>query len=122
MRNIYTILFVITSLLFIVFRFPYRTFIYRYDLFDFYIADTSPNFLAVLMFVFFKKRQKNKHNNFQICFFSFVGLVIYEFFIQIHIYPGATIDLLDVISSLLASVISYFICNYFDSKIVIHKK
>ena len=117
----YLILFIITLLVFLFFRLPYRNFIYSNNIFDFFIADTAPNFLTIYLFVFFKKSQKIKHNNLMLVVFSFLGLTIYEFFLQTHIYKGARIDLLDILASLIASITVYFICEKID-EIIVSKK
>lgn len=101
--------------LFLFFRIPYRTFIYERDYFDFYIADTSPNFFSVLVLVFyFKWSSKEKLNNFFICLSVGLGLVIYEY-LQ-NFLSAQTVDYKDVIASLFGFLISYYICNYFDIK------
>ena len=112
----YFILFIITLFVFVFFRLPYRNYIYSNNIFDFFIADTAPNFIAVFLFVFFKKSQNKTHNNLALCFFTFLGLVVYEYYIQIHLYKGAAIDIFDAISSLIAAVIVYFICEKMDNK------
>ncbi|MCL7752476.1 hypothetical protein [Polaribacter sp. Z022] len=118
MKKKYFILFLIAIALFLFFRLPYRNYIYSNNFFDFYIADTSPNFFTVFLFVFLKKSQKKNHKNLQLCFFTFFGLILYEFFIQTKIYRGATIDNLDVIASLIAAVLCYFVCEKIDRKLL----
>ncbi len=110
----YLVFFIVTLLIFLFFRLPYRNYIYSNDIFDFFIADTAPNFLTIYLFVFLKKSQKIKYNNLVLIIFSFLGLVIYELFIQVHIYKGARIDLLDILASLIASISVYFICEKID--------
>lgn len=110
----YIVLFTVTLLIFLFFRLPYRNYIYSNNIFDFFIADTAPNFLTIYLFVFFKKSQKQPQNNLVLVVFSFLGLTIYELFLQTHIYKGARIDLLDILASFIASITVYFICEKID--------
>lgn len=114
-RQIYLIMLIISSLLFIFFRLPYRNYIYENKIFDFHIADSSPNFFAVFMFVFYKKLSPRKLRNTTICSASFLGLSVYEIFIQQHIYK-ATFDINDIIASAIASLIAYLICMQLDKQ------
>ena len=109
-KNKYLISLLISILLFIILRLPYRDYIYNNNLYDFHIADTAPNFFAILMFIFLNKWENNNNSNIKLAISSFFGLTIYEFFIQQHIY-NATIDYLDVLASFVAAILAYFICQ-----------
>jgi len=114
-RKYYTVLFIISFILFLFFRLPYRNFIYSKHLFDFYIADTAPNFFVIFLFVFLKKINNDaKISNFHLVLFSFIGIVIYEVFIQSY-FKYATIDYKDILASLLASLIVFFIIKHKDN-------
>jgi len=112
----YLILFLLSLFIFILFRIPYRQYIYSNSIFDFYIADTAPNFIAVFLFVFLKKWQKKNIPNKLLTISTFLGLTFYELFIQTHVYKGAVIDRLDILATFIASIIAYFICQYIDTK------
>ncbi len=101
--------------LFFCFRIVYRPFIYSNNLFDFYIADTAPNFFPVLAFVFFKKYKDVSINTYLASLGALIGLIIYEFFIQQYIY-NSTFDWNDIIASLLASVLAITICFLIENK------
>jgi len=53
LKTIYAVLFLISSVLFAVFRLPYRQYVYENNVYDFHFADVAPNFFSVFMFVFF---------------------------------------------------------------------
>ena len=114
LKQKYLILMSVSILIFMVLRIPYRNYIYDNHLWDFYIADTSPNFFAVLMFVFYKKWKSTTSDSLLISSGAFFGLLIYEYLIQIHIYD-ATIDHLDVIASLFGAVTAYSICRLLNN-------
>ena len=112
MKKKYLILFIITLVIFTLFRIPYRNYIYKNHIFDFHIADTAPNFFAVFLFVFLKKSGKESHNNLLLIFCSFLVMVLYEYFIQK--YMGLTIDPLDIIASFFGCLLVFFICKKID--------
>lgn len=112
-KSKYFYLSIISSILFIFFRFFYRNYIYSHNIFDFYIADTAPNIFPVFMYVFYKKHKEPSINVYLLCLGAFLGLTFYELFIQKHIY-NATLDINDIIASLLASLVALLICNKID--------
>lgn len=112
-KEIYFLIFSFCALAFLFFRLPYRSYIYSHHLFDFYIADTAPNFWAVPAFVFFKKWRKSKHSNALLCTSAFLGMVVYEYFLQSFFYD-ATIDHLDALASFFGTVVSYFVSEKAD--------
>tara|TARA_R110000823_G_scaffold309225_1_gene433282 strand:+ start:369 stop:758 length:390 start_codon:yes stop_codon:yes gene_type:complete len=115
-QKIYILLLIVSVIIFIIFRFPYREFIYENNYFDFYIADVAPNFWAVPMYFFFKKSFKKSPSNIRLALGSFLGLVVYEIWIQKYIY-NATLDYLDILASLISSIVFYFLCEYLDKKL-----
>ncbi|MFS4415350.1 hypothetical protein [Maribacter sp. 2307ULW6-5] len=128
--KIYRILFIFTLALFLFFRLPYRSYVYANDIFDFFIADSAPNFYAVFLFVFLKKGQKNalyrkkikkQHHNIFLALSALLAFITYEFTIQIYAYPGARIDKYDVLASFIAFILVYFLCERIDGKIALKK-
>ena len=115
MKKKYLLLSIISIILFLYFRILYRPFIYKNNFFDFYVADTAPNFFPVLVFVFFKKYQDTSINTYIVSSAAFIGLTIYEFFIQHHIYTS-TFDWKDIFASLLASILAIIICFIIEIK------
>lgn len=101
--------------LFFYFRIIYRPYIYKNDIFDFFIADTAPNFFPVLVFVFFKKFKDISINTYLVSSGAFIGLTLYEFFIQQYIY-NSTFDWNDIIASLIASFLAVIICFLIEKK------
>jgi len=101
---------------------PYRNYIYSNNINDFYIADTAPNFIAVFLFIFFKKWQNKNFTIFKTNFTanvvlaasSFLGMLFYELFIQKY-FAYAVVDINDIYASLLASVIGFFIIQKIDN-------
>jgi len=114
----YLLLFLVSAVFFVIFRIPYRSYIYQNNFYDFHIADVAPNFFTVLLFVFLKKTNSSIHNNTVLCISTFIGLVFYDYFIQEHFYKGATIDILDIIASFFAAILSYFMVERIDKNYV----
>lgn len=115
-KTVYLVCLLLASALFLIFRLPYREYIYNNSVYDFYVADTAPSFFAVIMFVFLQKiRWKTLFSNIFICTCAFLGASVYELFIQQHIYR-ATLDWRDTSASFLAGILSFFICKYIDSR------
>jgi len=112
----------ITVVLFLLFRLPYRSYIYTNHIYDFYIADTAPNFFAVFLFVFLKKWQntdsklfKNNYTlNIVLIIASFLSMVFYELFIQKY-FTNAIIDIKDIYASLFASVVAFVVIQKMDN-------
>lgn len=115
LKTKYLLLFIASAIFFLVMRLPYRKFIYQQGHWDLHIADTAPNFLAVLLFVFYKKCRGSVHSNQLLVSGAFLGLLLYELMIQTHIYD-ATIDVLDIIASLVGSSFAFLVCYYLDNK------
>jgi hypothetical protein len=116
-QKIQILLLIASIIIFIIFRIPYREFIYENNYFDFYIADVAPNFWTVPMYFFFKKSFKKFPSNIRLALGSFLGLVVYEILIQRYIYI-AIIDYRDIIASLVAAILTYFLCEYLDKKLL----
>lgn len=114
MNKIYLKLFLVTIVIFLFFRLPYRSFIYDNGIFDFYIADTSPNFFTVFLFVFYKKWQKTTVKNITLCLATFLGLSIYELFIQKYM-SIATVDYNDIIASFVGCIVAYYTIQKMDT-------
>ena len=114
MNKIYLKLFLVTIVIFLFFRLPYRSFIYDNGIFDFYIADTSPNFFTVFLFVFYKKWQKTTIKNIILCLGTFLGLSIYELFIQKYM-SIATVDYNDIIASFVGCIVAYYTIQKMDT-------
>ena len=112
----YILLLIVSIIIFIIFRFPYREFIYENNIYDLYIADVAPNFWAVPMYFFFKKSFKKSPSNIRLALGSLLGLVVYEIWIQKYIY-NAIFDYRDIIASLVAAILTYFLCEYLDKKL-----
>ncbi|WP_445710294.1 hypothetical protein [Flavobacterium sp.] len=110
MKKKHLILCVISVLLFVFFRLIYRPYIYGNSLYDFYIADTAPNFFSLFAFVFYKKYKEDNNSTLVLCLGALLGLIIYEVFIQEHVY-NAVLDWKDIFASFLASVLAFCICN-----------
>ena len=86
-------------------RFPYREFIYSNKIFDFYIADTSPNFFVIFIYVFFYKwRNPEKQTSFFLILGALGGSILYEFVIQ-PLTSIQTVDNKDIIASIFGSII-----------------
>ena len=103
----------ISGILFLLSRLPYRTYIYEHGLFDFYIADTAPNFLTVFMFVFLRRSLSNQESALMLSTMSGVGVLVYEFI------QGKTIlffDWRDVMATVIAALLVYPCIVYLDRK------
>ncbi|MFC0264612.1 hypothetical protein [Fontibacter flavus] len=116
MKKNYLSLFLLSILIFVLFRFPYRTFIYSEGIFDFYVADTSPNFLSVFVYVFYHKwRFANHRSSIFLILSILLGLIFYEIVFQRFI-SIQTFDFKDLIASFLGSVICFFVCLKFENR------
>lgn len=69
----------ISGIVFLILRLPYRSYIYEHDIFDFYIADTAPNFLVVFMFVFLRRSHSSVESALMLATMSGLGVLGYEF-------------------------------------------
>ncbi|RPA66005.1 hypothetical protein EF405_21150 [Cyclobacteriaceae bacterium YHN15] len=113
-KNPYLWATIFAVILFLVFRIPYRNFIYLNGINDFHIADVAPNFIGVFILVYYYKwSTKDYLNNLFICSAVFIGLSFYEVFVQ-KFMISQTIDLLDVLASFLGSIFCYFSCIRID--------
>ncbi len=114
MRNI--ILFALLLIISLLGAFYYRPYIYSSDYFDFYIADTFPNFLAVptiisFMHAFFKNAIKGKRT----VLHAFLGVILYEF---LQIFTGG-FDFKDILSTIIGTIIVLF---FWDKIFFVAKK
>ena len=112
-NRIYLKLLGISGIVFLILRLPYRSYIYEHGLFDFYIADTAPNFLTVFMFVFLKRSLSNQESALLLSTMSGVGILVHEFI------QGKTIlffDWRDVIATVIAALLVYPCIVYLDRK------
>lgn len=57
----------------------------------------------------------SNYSNILICSCTFLGAVVYECFIQQHIY-SATFDWRDIFASLVATLLGYMICQRIDRR------
>lgn len=96
----------------ILFKSIYRQYITENNIKDFGISDTSPNFFAGLIIVFFYFTQsvyeKNKFIKYSFIF-TLVGLIGYEL-VQGNILTYRTFDFGDIIASILGVTMGYFLC------------
>lgn len=118
MKIIYFVLLLSSIILFLIFRLPYRQYVYGNNIYDFHFADVAPNFFSVFMFVFFHKFISDEVTNKVICISTFFGLVFYEIYIQQYIYD-ATLDVLDILASFIGAFLCYKICNRIDNKFAV---
>lgn len=110
MQKKYLLLFLLSAVLFLLLRFPYREFVYSHQVFDYYIADTSPNLFALLLYVFYHKwRHPNKESSLFLILGALGGLIFYEVVIQPMILIQ-TFDEKDIVASALGSIICSVIC------------
>jgi hypothetical protein len=109
-RKIYIIPLLLTGVLFLVLRFPYRDYIYRNEISDFNIADTSPNFLSAFLIIFLE-RLFSKYNDglLFVCTYAFLSLIIYEVALQPFLF-AQTFDIYDIFASGLGTFICFWIC------------
>lgn len=103
----------ISGIVFLILRLPYRSYIYEHDIFDFYIADTAPNFLVVFMFVFLRRSHSSVESALMLATMSGLGVLGYEFI------QGKTIlffDWRDVTATIVAALLVYPCIVYLDRK------
>ena len=113
LKKTYLYLFGLASILFLLIRLPYRSYIYEHGLFDFYIADTAPNFLTVFMAVFLRRSRSSKESALMLATMSGLGVLVYEFI------QGKTIlffDWRDVMATVIAALLVYPCIVYLDRK------
>lgn len=104
------LLLIIISILGLFFKFFYREIIYKFNIFDFYIADSSPNFFFSMfvpcILVKIKFNSDKPINIKSLTFFSMLGILMYE--IEQN-FSNMTFDYNDILATLLGSIGIYFI-------------
>lgn len=106
---------VLLSIIAIVLKSIYRQYVYANHIHDYGIADSSPNFFAGLIIVFFYFTQYQKTTLKTHAIFTVVGLIGYEL-IQGSIFKNNVFDYKDIIASILGALIGYLICSKFKSE------
>lgn len=112
-NRIYLRLLGISGIVFLILRLPYRSYIYEHDIFDFYIADTAPNFLTVFMAVFLRRSHSSEESALMLATMSGLGVLVYEFI------QGKTIlffDWRDAMVTVIAALLVYPCIVYLDRK------
>lgn len=99
---------IILSIIAILFKSFYRTYIYANHINDFGIADSSPNFFAGLIIVFFYFTQYQNMSLRKYAIYSAIGLVGYEL-IQGTVFKHNYFDYKDIIASILGTYVGYLI-------------
>lgn len=116
MKKKYFLLFLFSVVLFILLRFPYREYIYSLGFFDYYIADTSPNFIAIFIYVFYYRwRSSIKESSLFLILGGLGGLIFYEVIIQ-PLTLIQTFDERDIIASVFGSITCSIICMKVDDQ------
>eukprot|EP01132_Coremiostelium_polycephalum_P019167 gene19167-22808_t len=105
---------IILSIIAIAFKSAYRQYIYANKINDYGIADSSPNFFAGLIIVFFYFTQYQKLTLKKHAIFTVVGLIGYEL-IQGSVFKHNFFDYKDIFASLLGAFIGYLIGSKFKS-------
>jgi hypothetical protein len=105
---------IVLSIIAIAFKSAYRQYIYANKINDYGIADSSPNFFAGLIIVFFYFTQYQKLTLKKYAIFTVVGLVGYEL-IQGSIFKHNFFDYKDIFASLFGAFIGYLIGSKFKS-------
>ncbi len=108
------IVILLLSIIAIVLKSTYRQYIYANKINDYGIADSSPNFFAGLILVFFYFTQQQKINLKIHAIFTVVGLVGYEL-IQGNVFKHNYFDYKDILASILGGVIGYIIGSKYKS-------
>lgn len=104
-KRLYYLVIDITLLLLIIKI--YRPYIYSYNINDFHIADSIPNFLGVIiMSNIMYLNEKNLDYEFLLYLCPVTGLIIYEL-LQYYLKRG-TFDINDIIFTLIGGVIVFF--------------
>lgn len=119
MKKVYLLL-IMNIVISILFVNIYRTYIFVNQIFDFHIADSLLNLIAVIVFsniIFIvdkKDLYKNKLTECVTIISPVLGLLIYEFS-QNYLNIG-TFDTYDIIFTLIGGIIAYFIkISYYDN-------
>ena len=109
-RNLLIVLLVMLIFINEVLYYIYRPFIYSNNIFDYGIADSFSNFIAVLInvvisMIFYEKIKVPL----EIAIFSIsLGFIIYEI-LQGFIFTYGTFDIKDIIATLLGGIASYLL-------------
>lgn len=108
-RVSYFVVFLVMFLITEIGRKIYRPFIYRHDLFDFWIADTIGNFTGTITIVFFNLAVSNpapKRGRLSVILIT-MGVVAYE--LAQAFSPRSVLDVKDIVATLVAGLISLWI-------------
>ena len=105
---------ILLSIIAIIFKSSYRQYIYANQINDFGIADSSPNFFAALIIVFFYFSQYQNITLRKHALYTVVGLVGYEL-IQGSLFKNNVFDYKDIIASVLGAFIGFLIRLKFKS-------
>ncbi|SIT09494.1 hypothetical protein SAMN05421786_105141 [Chryseobacterium ureilyticum] len=108
------IILILLSIIAILFKSTYRQYVYTNHINDFGIADSSPNFFAGLILVFFYFIQEQKMTFGKHALFTVIGLIGYEL-IQGSIFKNNIFDYKDIIASILGAATAYLIGSAFRS-------
>ena len=95
----------------ILFKSVYRQYITENKINDFGIADTSPNFFAglIIMFFYFTQNVYDKNKFRKSAFLALVGLIGYEL-VQGNFLSYRTFDYKDIFASIIGVIFGYFLC------------
>jgi hypothetical protein len=107
----------------ILFKSVYRQYITENNIEDFGISDTSPNFFAglIIMFFYFTQNVYDKNKFIKNVFFALVGLIGYEL-AQGNILTYRTFDFGDIIASIIGVILGYFLCIELNNRTILLPK
>lgn len=107
----------------ILFKSIYRQYITENHIQDFGISDTSPNFFAglIIMFYYFTQNIYNKNKFIKNAFFALVGLIGYEL-VQGNVLTYRTFDFSDIVASIIGVILGYFICIELNNRTILLPK
>lgn len=105
---------VLLAIIAVLFKSIYRQYVYSNQINDFGIADSSPNFFAGLIIVFFYYIQYQKVSLKVHALFGAIGLVGYEL-VQGSVFKNNVFDYKDILASIIGVVVGYLICSKFKT-------
>lgn len=110
----------VLTIIAIILKSVYRQYIYTYQIDDFGIADSSPNFFAGIIILLMYFTQVQKMSLIRHALFVIIGLVGYEL-IQGSVFKNNVFDYKDIFASILGVGIGYIcVLKFKRSSPIIH--
>ena len=114
-RNKHLIIVIVFFVIGLILRFTYRPYIFKNHIFDFHLADTLGNLLAVPAAVHFTLfTHGNKYSYKELILKAVAFFIFYEF-----VAFWGTFDYYDIVATILSGFVTFFLMNFLSNQVVI---